>query len=409
MKNIIKIITISLLLFSCKKEFKDKKNVEIIDISTSCNKKEKINLSNLVVKIEYIQLETDSTCLLGRINDFSKKIQFSKSQILIADNSNKLYAFDYSGDFLNKIGDVGKGPGEYLSVDEFALFSNDNFIAVYCIGLEKALIYNKEGKYKNDVKVDFWPLGLLSFKDDLMFVNTLGQRKFSDYYNLSIVSRDGILKKRLFYKPKEKEQENNKTGLLDFMGKSYYLNDTLHYFEKNSYETDTIWKITSDYKTIPKYVIEIGGIKMPLEEHTESNLSNLGMRMKFNVLEDYQESTRYIFFRNYYANEKRLHHLYYDKLSKKTFCAEYKKVYGKGINLSFHNDIDGGFPFWPVGKVSDNKMFMLVYGYEIKDYIERRGDNYEAIDPKARDRLLKLVENSKISDNPILMIVTLKE
>ena len=62
-----------------------------------------------------------------------------------------------------------------------------------------------------------------------------------------------------------------------------------------------------------------------------------------------------------------------------------------------------------MGRVSDNKVFMLVYGCEMRDYIARKGKRFDAIDKAGRDKLLMLVEKSKISDNPILMIVTLKE
>ena len=74
-----------------------------------------------------------------------------------------------------------------------------------------------------------------------------------------------------------------------------------------------------------------------------------------------------MFFNTIY--EKRIHNIYYDKTTEQSSCVEFKRPSGRGIHFSFNNDIDGGIPFWPMGMASDNKVFMLTYGYEIKDYL----------------------------------------
>ena len=129
--------------------------------------------------------------------------------------------------------------------------------------------------------------------------------------------------------------------------------------------------------------------------------------VKFDHFSMLFESSRFFFFKTIF--NKKFYYIYYDKISLNSSAVEFKRPFSKGIHLAFYNDIDGGMPFWPMGNVSDNKLYMLLYGYEMKDYIAKKGKNFDAIDKPSRDKLLKLVEKSKISDNPILMVVTLKE
>jgi hypothetical protein len=116
---------ISFYFLSCEKEKKQSfNNVVNIDISETFKEKQKINLSTVASKIEYIQLKSDTTCYLGQIYNPKRQIQFSKDKILISDAQNTLFLFDISGKFINKIGNVGKGPKEYVKQDNFTFLMN---------------------------------------------------------------------------------------------------------------------------------------------------------------------------------------------------------------------------------------------------------------------------------------------
>ena len=408
-----KYLAIILLFFivSCKNNRADSYNdLEVISINDSYSKsKKKINLSEVAKRIEYIPLETDSTCLLTRIEAPNKDILFSNGKIFIKDVSGVLYSFSQTGKFLRKIGNIGRGPGEYSKENYFTLINNDNLVAIYSPPIQKTLFYDFNGNFIDNIKTDFWPLGLSSVDNNLLFINTLGRRRYSNYYNISAISLNGTKHKGLFYKKNEKKlEEKVNFGLKMFSGSSYYLGGERHYFENSSYELDTIWKITNELKVIPKFVIDLKN-KVPLKDSKMENFSDFNFVTKYNMFEALYETSKYMFFEVMLAEDQKFYNILYDKLSKKSIAVQFDKAFGEGIHFSFYNDIDGGVPFWPQGKVLDDMVFMLIHGYEMKDYLERKGDNYDAIDIEARERLLKLVEDSKISDNPILMVVTLKE
>jgi len=105
------IIFLMLLTFSCQKI----REAPLIDIKKAKFHIEKI--SAIADSIGYIQLETDSGCLIRNI----RQLYISNDRIFVRDQQQKVFVFDLHGGFLNEIGAKGKGPGEYIYVYDFAL------------------------------------------------------------------------------------------------------------------------------------------------------------------------------------------------------------------------------------------------------------------------------------------------
>lgn len=399
MKNIYTVVVlIVLIFFSCDKK-ESKEHIPTIDISKIYKNRNKVKLSEIANKIDYIQLETTEKSIIGVISDPKKKIKFFGNNIFV--NSNGILRFNVNGKFLNSIGNLGRGPKEYERAGSFTLFkSEDSLVTIFSDVQQKGMTYNIEGDYKSSFKINFWPADLTSSDENLIFVNNIGSRNKSMYYSMNILSKKGELKKRLLFKENEKDIDLAGTSMYN----AYFLNKKLHYWEDNY---DTLWVFDENFKANPKYIFSIGENIIPLENRTQKNMFDFEYLVKFNHFSMLLESNRFFFFKTIF--NKKFYYIYYDKLSLNSSALEFKRPFGKGKHLSFYNDIDGGIPFWPIGQVDDNKMFMLTYGYEIKDYIAKKGKDFDAIDKQSRDDLLKLVEKSKISDNPILMIVTLKK
>lgn len=320
-----------------------------------------------------------------------------------------MFLFNSSGEFKNKIGTLGRGPSEYAGIEEFILIPDKDLVAVYSARQLKTLTYNLEGKFVNSFKTDFWPLGLSYFNENLIFFNTIGRRKMTDYYALSVFSLRGKLLERLHYKPEEKEFEKDKTLEVKTGRLGYFvLNDTLR-FKEGDYGKDIVWSLTKENKVVPKNSIYFDDQLWKIDFYIDSKKMDFSETIKYSVIEHYLESSSFQFIKLYYSKHKKGYNVYHDKKKKSSKLVRYKREVGKGVHSKFYNNIDGGFPFWPQGKVSDDKMYMLIYGYELKDFLARKKKNPNILDKVGREKLLKLADNSKISDNPILMIVTLKK
>ena len=76
-------------------------------------------LTSMVFKrIKIIPLETNESCLIGGIH----KIQVFDQYILVADFTiNSLFVFNKEGRFIRRIGGIGQGPGEFVSINDFTI------------------------------------------------------------------------------------------------------------------------------------------------------------------------------------------------------------------------------------------------------------------------------------------------
>lgn len=388
-----------LLLVSCNNTIKENK-IEIINLQKSFKKSKKINLSDIATNIEYIQLENDTSALIGLISKPNKNIQFVGNNIFI--DNDEILRFNKKGKYINKIGSIGKGPEEYIESSSFTIFENkkDTIISVFSAPQRKTLLFDLKNNYKGSFSVKFWPTSISIINEDFVFINSFGRRNESNYAAFTIVSsQNKKIKKRLLHKWREKNQSLALSSLNNY----YYNKDTLSYWESNY---DTIWRIDKELNSIPKFKIDIGENTLPIESFNDKNVFNFSIFSKYDKVERLYETANFIFFNVNYR--KKLHRICFNKKTKVFLNVKFKRPFGKGIHFAFYNNLDGGVPFWPMGKVSDKKVFMIVYGYEMREYIARRKIKLEKVNTIVNTDLKEIIKKSKLSDNPILMIVTLK-
>ncbi len=96
-------------------------------------------LTDLASSINQIQLETNEHALLGIIKD----IKFFNNKFYVNDG-NQILVFDNKGNFLQKLGREGDGPGEYGNVYSMAIDFNSNFI--YVSSVNKLIVYSADHK-----------------------------------------------------------------------------------------------------------------------------------------------------------------------------------------------------------------------------------------------------------------------
>ncbi|MDR2653611.1 MAG: 6-bladed beta-propeller [Prevotellaceae bacterium] len=149
----LKLITpffIVILLFSCKQQYKvlqyDGISKDLILSIESTNR-------SLFDSVKYIKLETTDDCLIGRIS----QILFTDSLLVVVDSesANAVYVFDTLGKFRCKIGAVGQGPGEYVSLWHVTLKPDKQQIVIEDIIQHKILYFNYSGKFEYSERTPF--------------------------------------------------------------------------------------------------------------------------------------------------------------------------------------------------------------------------------------------------------------
>lgn len=132
------------ILFSCQNKKNDK-----IDLDLS-KKKSELKYSEILDSIRYIQLETKDDCLIGNINQILK----DDTLLFIMDRKQKsIFIYNESGSFIQKINQVGKGEGEYISLTSFCVDPRKKKIFIYDEIQKKILQYNYNTNYEKDMKL----------------------------------------------------------------------------------------------------------------------------------------------------------------------------------------------------------------------------------------------------------------
>ena len=102
--------------FSCKEFHKESSMLaktaesKILELDIDLDKN-KLPLDSLMDFVSYVKLETTGDNLVGAIS----QILFVKDKIIVVDSdvSKTITVYSESGKYLNKIGKLGQGPGEY--------------------------------------------------------------------------------------------------------------------------------------------------------------------------------------------------------------------------------------------------------------------------------------------------------
>lgn len=135
----------------------------IISCSNNSQKEEclivpSINLDSLIntcldtsfyETLKSIPLETEKSSVITNIDG----IKISKDTIYILDKrNNSILLFNLDGNFLYKINQTGRGPGEYYAIMDFFIIDNQ----IYLLDVkERFLIFSTKGDFINTIKLPF--------------------------------------------------------------------------------------------------------------------------------------------------------------------------------------------------------------------------------------------------------------
>lgn len=102
------------------------------------------HLGNYLKAVSYVRLAPDP--LVGAVEE----IQIKNDRIYLRDNLKRIICYDMQGRFIFKIDAVGAGPGEYTSINAFAVNERDKELVIYDNLRTTLLYYNSDnGKHFN--------------------------------------------------------------------------------------------------------------------------------------------------------------------------------------------------------------------------------------------------------------------
>jgi hypothetical protein len=358
---------------------------ELIKIDPLAFQERHIGLSDIADDITYIPL--DRSCYISHINE----IKFTDSLIYLSSmskNDGGIYAYTWQGFLINRLeGLHGNGPGECTYYSDFTVDRSKERIYIVDAMQKEIEVYSMKDKHVKTISLKDKVIG---FPSDIAFWNSnliLGYSG-SEEYCWAIIDTLGNLvdkKKNALYPYK------CNVGLL---GGFFKFGDNINFWDPFN---DTIFSISHDWEYKAIYLFERGDDWVPPFLNDITRFPSL-----FKIYNLF-ETKRFIYVHFGYKQNSGVG--LYDKINKNTF-----NITGRGIT----NTIDGGVDFRKCiayfEKDSKEYLVMEVFPFELKAHVS--SDAFKNSNPKYPEKkreLEQLANSLSENDNPVLMIVKLKE
>ena len=211
MKSILLLLIITLLGCSSNKKQEpiSKSGVPVINLSEDVSTVPSLLLSEAAEKLEIVPLEMTDESVLSDITE----MQVTDHNIWI-DHGREFYIYRFSrtGKFLNKIGSIGQGPGEYTTYSTF-LVDEDKKEVYIIANTNGVLAYDFEGNFKRKIVDIQMILQLFSSPYDQYILNN---QKFFATQNFGL------------YRPIDKDSLWSFVSLGDDFQKKKYFKNPAH-------------------------------------------------------------------------------------------------------------------------------------------------------------------------------------
>ena len=401
-------------------------STETITIEVAKNLKnfDTLSLTNIAQEIVYIPLETDERVLVSTITS----IDVSENFILIQTN-NDVLLFDITGKFINKISGKGNGPLEYNLAGHSVIF-NESVLIPNVVGNKEIKVFNFQNEQLTSIPLLYDYLSA-SYKNWYVLPES---ELLVQVPNISGKEKFRIIK--LNFKGKiintfpnttffDGPSKNLSGGTISQSGQFYLYNNHIRFKEQLN---DTLWEIRNN-SLVPVYDFSRGKFGMPNYLRGANKKEHAKIWSKMILVEQIFETNKYIFFPtnflthypfDFYRHIISVNGLdmkvkysllgVYDKKLKKTFFIKPSNVNVQLEPTGILNDFDGGVNFFPKFFSNNKELINWIEAYKLKEFVNAPEFNsLHAKYPEKKKELEKLANSLDENDNPVLMLVKLKE
>lgn len=366
------------LCVSCAQTYKglNDRNCDVLDINPEAAREYKT--SELFDSLRYIVLEDKENSLIGEIG----KIELYNSVFYISDvKAKKILCFNEEGKFLQSIGKVGQGPGEYVQLSDFAFDCENQELLILDRSTRRMLCYSLTGECQRMI-----PIEMMGCK---FTVNSHGYWLYTKGADF-LTKKKGLFDSNLFL-------VNNEQQIKPFFEYTPVNNQVVldHVFDSCEEDSsvlfnysicDTIYSLTDVPQA--KWYIDFGKFQLPSNQLDEKNITSFLNKSGFARLMNVRHSCSYLFVNYVFGNR-----VYFFIRNHKT---------SELINCSYlQNDLDKtSFALTYPEKVIRNKCYFIKEAAEILDWYKQ--DTLSLLSPTGLS--VKITRSS----NPVVIVGYLK-
>jgi hypothetical protein len=352
------------------------------------NQASDFTLSEVVDTIQFIVLETNKDNLLA----LAHKIVMTDSAIYFMDKrmTKNIVAFDHTGKFISTIGNLGKGPGEYVDPESFCI-THDNKIAVTDFASKKIIFYDQKGNLIQEKQTDFYPIGIESYDSSLYITSN---SPYDLIYKVNIDGQEHSID--FFDDPQFRGFETYLRMCQDGLYFMQVFDDTIYFLGEETIHS----KVFLDYRG--RNMSRSEYLNYPPNEFSGMKLRNIippGKRFnKYNYF-DNGDLITYVFSESTQSDDRLLFVLH-NKSSGKTIFTDFDTGFDDLFNMMNLSGIAGNWKEFFIMSI-DSYLFLEKYKI-IKEFFGSKRPEYLSIIEKVQKSV------SPVS-NPILVLLSFKK
>ena len=250
MKKVVFIIITFFCIVACSS---NKGQDNLITIPIDPTSSQSVDWEQLfdTASMQVIPLETTDQSLLAWVD-----------RVIITDtlysfsSDNSIYTFNQNGKFLFKIAHQGRGPGEYLVLDDFYI-DEDNHYYILDNNSFKIIEYSPKGEFVDEINTGLFGLAFTKISNDLWAIYIGSSKSPSSHCRLNYFSKQ---ERKIIHEFIEiSDNELNWSHIKD--NNNFIPRDSKNLFFTYSLN-DTIYQLT-EKELIPCYRFECGKHQMP--------------------------------------------------------------------------------------------------------------------------------------------------
>lgn len=397
--SLSQILILALCVFSCQNP-KEINQITTFDLKV-LPELTTVKLSDLgITDIEYIPLETNAQSVFTFSDNVfgwppPVEIVLGENFYLIFQNKTIL-KFQEDGSFDTRIGNVGRGPTEYIVAHDIDYNKVDKNIYLVSGWEKKFNVYSEKGEFIRSFKMPLYAMVDFTFIDNRILCyceNHMGNIENS----YTLLDTNGLVIKTF---PNKFSFKNHDAFMVRSENLFYKFNHQL--FKKEVY-SDTIYVYENEHFK-PHLVIDIGK-KLITPEVRSMNVGR-------DIVKNYIQQLNLLEFGDYIYYDFIYKFALPDELITYSFIGSKKNNYQVLFKRSegIINDLDGGPSILPRTVKDDNTIIALVDAVQLKAHIA--SDAFKNSNPKYPDRkneLIKIADRLKETDNSVLVLAKIKK
>ena len=392
------LLLLPLMLISCnrsgtRKDKNDETNLPYhIDLTKSPPRD--LFLSDFAAEVNYIRLESNTIIVGGWCT-----VKAGRDCFIIDDHAQEFLAFSRNGTFLNKIGMKGKGPMEYPATTPFYQIDPKNNEVSVPFNDKEVNTYSIQGQFLRHIKLpEFRPNAFLLANS--RFYVSRKEAPTDRYIPLEEYLSDGTKFREYSFRLPNSDKIPDSSPLTELSITPH--NDVI----VNITSGDTTFLATAGGDWKPYIVYNRGAGKITLEETFAGVFRNSSPDNYYTVfLKDLGEVLVMVT-----CHGKDSYFSFFKKTTGEFFRFNNTNPSEGAKSFSIQNDLDGGPGLLYHHSISGRFLYCV---HQAIDLIEWKKSGYfDRVEPKfpeKKQKLFAMIDSLKQDDNPVIMIVKLKE